>query len=217
VVEGEKSIQELLTSSYEVERLYIQAERVSNVILNSGIELVECSAKDMERISNLKSPPGVLALVNIPKSLDVELPEDEWTLVADGINDPGNLGTIIRIADWFGIRQVICSHDAVELYNPKTIMATMGSFIRVAVGYTDLVPIMSSSKAPLYFALLDGTSVKQLKEPAPGAIVIGSEANGIRPELLSIAHTAISIEGKGNAESLNAGVSAGILCYAMCG
>ncbi len=216
-MEGEKSIQELLTSSYGVERLYIQSERVSNVILNSGIELVECSAKDMERISNLKSPPGALAQVNIPKQEEVRIPANEWTLVADGINDPGNLGTMIRIADWFGIRQVICSTDTVELYNPKTLMATMGSFTRVKVSYTDLKELMSEGKTPLYFALLEGTSVKELHDPAPGVIVIGSEANGIRPELLSITHTAISIEGQGNAESLNAGVSAGIICYAMCG
>jgi len=215
VVEGEKSIQELLTSSYEVERLYIQSERVSDVILNSGSELVECSAKDMERISNLKSPPGALALVNIPESKVSQLHEGEWTLVADGINDPGNLGTIIRIADWFGIKQVICSIDTVELYNPKTLMATMGSFTRVEVSYADLSQVMIASTAPLYFALLDGTSVKELKDPTPGAIVIGSEANGIRHELLTFPHTAISIEGKGTAESLNAGVSAGIICYAL--
>ena len=125
VVEGEKSVQELLTSSYKVERLYIQSERVSDLIIKSGIELIECSSKDMERISNLKSPPGVLALVDIPTPPDIELRPEKWVLVADGINDPGNLGTMIRIADWFGMDQLICSIDTVELYNPKTLMATM--------------------------------------------------------------------------------------------
>jgi len=215
VVEGEKSVQELLTSSYKVERLYIQSERVSDLIIKSGIELIECSSKDMERISNLKSPPGVLALVDIPTPPDIELRPEKWVLVADGINDPGNLGTMIRIADWFGMDQLICSIDTVELYNPKTLMATMGSFTRVSVTYTDLNPFLKRSKVPLYFALLEGSSVRELKNPTPGAIVIGTEANGIRPELLSLPHTAISIQGKGSAESLNAGVSAGIICHAL--
>lgn len=215
VVEGEKSIQELLTSPYDVERLYVQSERITNVILESGIEFIECSAKEIERISSLKTPPGTLALVNIPKAPIASIPKDSWTLVADGINDPGNLGTIIRIADWFGIENVACSRDTVELYNPKTLMATMGSFTRVNVIYTDLNTLLTEFEVVRYFALLDGKPLSDLKDPKPGAIVIGSEANGIRPELLELTHIPISIPGKGNAESLNAGVSAGIICYSL--
>jgi len=215
LVEGEKSVNELLTSSYDVERLYIQSEHLSNVILASGIETIECTSKEMERISTLKSPPGVLALVNFPNQTPLKLRWDEWTIVADGINDPGNLGTIIRVADWFGIDKVLCSLDTVELYNPKTLMATMGSFSRVDVYYCLLEELLAESEIPKYFALLEGESIESMGSPKPGLIVIGNEANGIRAELQNLPHIPISIPGMGKAESLNAGISAGIICYQL--
>jgi TrmH family RNA methyltransferase len=131
----------------------------------------------------------------------------------DGIQDPGNMGTIIRTADWFGIQQIICSNDTVELYNPKVIQSTMGSFTRVKVWYKNLKEIFANNDAdvPVYGALLQGKSIYDIPEISEGILLMGNEGNGIRPENLSFITQPITIPKQGGAESLNVGVATGII------
>jgi TrmH family RNA methyltransferase len=142
------------------------------------------------------------------KALDLA---DQLTLVLDGIQDPGNMGTIIRTADWFGIRQIVASEDTVDVYNPKVIGATMGSFMRVTVVYKNLEEWIPSVKLPVYGALLEGENVFTTKTPNGGLLVIGSEGKGIRENIIDFITHPVTIPKIGDAESLNAGVAAGII------
>ena len=130
----------------------------------------------------------------------------------DDIKDPGNLGTIIRIADWYGITKIYASMETVDLFNPKTISSTMGSFTRVQVQYVDLVDILKQSNKPLLYTLMQGDSIYDVSKRTEGMIVIGSEANGISDGLLELAHQSITIPRTGGAESLNAAVATAIVC-----
>jgi TrmH family RNA methyltransferase len=131
--------------------------------------------------------------------------------VLDGIQDPGNMGTIIRTADWFGITQIVASEDTVDVYNPKVIGATMGSFMRVSVTYKNLADWMPTVKLPVYGALLEGENVFTTKAPNGGLLVIGSEGKGIRENILDLITHPVTIPKIGDAESLNAGIAAGII------
>jgi len=133
------------------------------------------------------------------------------TLALDGIQDPGNMGTLIRIADWFGINTILASEDSVEVYNPKVIQSTMGSFIRVKVGYGNLSHLLSDAAIPIFGALLEGASVYNQSPIAEGVLLIGNESKGIHTELLPYISAPIHIPRIGGAESLNAAVAAGIL------
>ena len=133
-------------------------------------------------------------------------------LALDNIQDPGNLGTIIRIADWFGISQVVCSEDTADVYNPKVVQATMGSIARVMVSYTSLTGWLSKQKeACIYAAVLDGQDVRTMKKPSGGILVIGNESKGISDEVLKLCNVRITIPQMGKAESLNAAVATGII------
>ncbi len=212
MVEGEKSVAELIHSDYKISEINASNQWIeSNAELRVDYPIKEASKADLERMSFFKSPSPVLAIAS---EKDPILPDftQKWTLCLDGINDPGNLGTIIRIADWYGIKQVLCSTDTVDLYNPKSISSTMGSFTRVDVIYTDLTDVLPQSNSPLLFTLMEGESVVNMKLTEGGIIVIGSEANGISKQVLSLQHKAITIPRIGQAESLNAGVATAIIC-----
>lgn len=215
LVEGAKSVMELFHSSYKIERIYRIESSEAHSELSHTVDVVSCTRADMERISQLKTAPELIALANIPEVKSVNKDQGGWILGLDRINDPGNLGTIVRIADWFGIREIWCSPDTVDLYNYKTLMACMGSFTRVEVLYGDLATLLTESKRTKYFALLEGEDVRFVEQTSPGILVIGNEANGISDELMQIPHIAVSIRGYGGAESLNAAVSAGILCHTL--
>ena len=137
----------------------------------------------------------------------------ELVLVLDGIRDPGNLGTIIRIADWFGIKQIACSMDCVDMFNTKTLQSSMGSFQRIEIGYFDLENLLEQyPKVNTYAAVIDGKNVFNMTGEKEGFLIIGSESHGIRPALATKVQHRISIPKMGGAESLNAGVATGILC-----
>ncbi len=143
--------------------------------------------------------------------------KNKITLVLDTIQDPGNLGTIIRIADWFGVEQVVCSRDSADLYNSKTIQATMGSFLRVKLFYRDLGEWLSTvNDVRIYAAEMEGRSVSSMEKIKEGVIVIGNEYQGISPEILKYCNARITIPGKGGAESLNAAVATGIILSHVC-
>jgi TrmH family RNA methyltransferase len=171
----------------------------------------EVSASELERLSTLTTPNQVVGIFRKPVFPSPDF-DQSVTLLLDGIQDPGNLGTIVRIADWFGIRQVVCSPECADVFNAKTVQSTMGSICRVQVLYDELAGwIGRHADLPSYAAVLDGVSLYQLKKIRRGIIVIGNESHGIRQELLTrIAHP-LTIPRIGNAESLNAAVATGII------
>jgi len=186
-------------------------------ILSHNIKSIEISASDLAKISALTSPQQILALVKVPKArvLTTEILKGSFTIVLDGIQDPGNLGTIIRTADWFGIKLLVCSEDTVDVYNSKVVQATMGSLSRVHVAYTNLGEFLVHAEVPVFGALLDGKSIYQTQFGMEGIVILGNEGNGIRPEIISQIEFPVTIPRFGEAESLNVAVSASIFCSEM--
>jgi len=168
----------------------------------------------LDKISTLQAPQGILALVHTPESSKANKDElkNKFTLVLDGIQDPGNLGTIIRTADWFGIKEVICSPNTVEVYNPKTVQATMGSLCRVKVSYQDLPELLSDIKIPVFGAMLDGNSLYETQWGKEGLVILGNEGQGVSQEIINLIDRPVTIPRVGEAESLNVAVSAAIFC-----
>lgn len=187
----------------------------------SGKWIVESvSSTQMEQISGLANASPVLAVLSLPVvEPNVAALAQERVLVLDTIRDPGNLGTIIRTADWFGLKHVLASKDTVDLFNPKVVQSTMGSMFRVQVHYVDIEEAVAKLKQEnpafkIWGAVLDGTTSRELAATQdPGALVIGNEANGISDEVMAQLDERVTIPGKGGAESLNAAVSASILLY----
>jgi len=209
IAEGPKLVEELLNSHYTVHKLYASAEWLNDNKQNR-VEVVEVSEAELEKLSSLQTPNKVVAVVQ-QKDVAIPTTKGKISLVLDGIQDPGNLGTIIRIADWFGIGEIICSEDTVELYNPKVVQGTMGSFVRVNVWYGDLKKFLSNNPMPVYGTLLHGNSIYQIAKPTEGLLVIGNEGKGIRDEVLPFIKYPITIPKIGGAESLNAAVATGIV------
>lgn len=219
LVEGSKAALEVLKGGHPfvVESIFGSADWLDKnaATLETFSETTfETSEKDMERISALSTPSDVLLVLKEPAEQSIPTPiAGHWALALDGIRDPGNLGTLLRIADWYGITDVYCSEDSAEVHNPKTIMSTMGSFLRVRAHKCSLSDVFSqSSKIPVYGALLGGKSVYDTDFTTPGFLLIGNEAQGIRPDLLDFVSNRVFLPGKGGAESLNASVAGGILC-----
>jgi TrmH family RNA methyltransferase len=175
------------------------------------IDITEVSELELEKISQLKTPNQVLAVARqLPPA--VLKANGHLTLVLDTIQDPGNLGTIIRIADWFGVEQIVCSADTADIYSPKVVQSTMGSIARVKIMYTDTIGwVREQEGVRVYATVLEGQDIRTLKKIKEGIILVGNESKGIGPELLELANARITIPGKGNAESLNAAVATGIV------
>ncbi len=218
IAEGPKIVGELLRSPFYVESVYAVGEWMkNNKSITEKTEITEVSEQELKRISSLKTPNQVLAVVNIPDTkTDNDSLKNELVLVLDDINDPGNLGTIIRSADWFGVRHIVCSNNTVDVYNPKVIQATMGSFIRVKTIYTDLTEFFTSLSftPPVFGALLTGKSIYKMKLPSEGFIIIGNESKGISGSLKQfITHPVMipSFAHIKSAESLNASVATSII------
>jgi len=204
IVEGEKNVEELLLSDFEVLDIYATDD------WHNDVSHIKISPKELGRISSLSTPNKVLALVKIPDSNSINT--NITSVVIDGVNDPGNLGTIIRTANWFGINQVICSNNSVDFFNAKVIMASMGSVFKTEVFYTDLKEHLSNSKLPIYGALLEGESIYNVKFNEPSLLLLGSESHGISKDLFPFITDKTTIPGSGNAESLNLGISTAIYC-----
>ncbi len=215
IVEGIKSVTEFIHSDYIVDSVFC-TENVMPKLgnLSQKIKLSQISSSDLDRLSNLNTPQHVLALVKIPEQqeLNIEKLQNEFSLILDGIQDPGNLGTIIRTADWFGINNIICSEDTAEIYNPKVVQASMGSLPRINVRYTNLERFLSNCKIPVYGALLNGESIYQTSFEQKGVLIFGNEGRGIRPEISKFITYPVTIPAFGKAESLNVAISAAIFC-----
>ena len=215
IIEGIKSIIEFIHSSYEIDSIYYLAQnRPLLPNLPANIKLFEVNNAELEKISTLQAPQGIIALVHIPKDpiFEPDRLRNSFSIVLDGVQDPGNLGTIIRTADWFGIQQVICSFNTVEVYNPKTVQATMGSLSRIKVVYAELLPLLKASALPVFGAVLDGTSMYATNWGKEGLVILGNEGQGISAELMPLITHPVTIPRIGGAESLNVAVSAAILC-----
>jgi len=210
IAEGEKVVSELLRSDFEIKNIYATKEwKVSND------NITQISNAELQRISNLKSPNKVLAVVQFKNHKIIK--HDGITLVLDDINDPGNLGTIIRMCDWFGVKQIICSKNTVDIFNPKVVQSAMGSAFRVQVNYTDLENYLSEIKTPIYGAFMDGKNLKEVKLPKSAHLVLGNEANGISAEINKLITDKVAIKNIGNsAESLNVAVATSILLHVFC-
>ena len=218
VVEGRKMTEELLQSDFKVESLFA-TERFLADCPTPFPQAEIVNEVQMSQMSGQDTPPGILAVVKIPKQRQLDK-NPRLILALDGIANPGNMGTIIRTAEWFGIRDIVCSHDCVEIWNPKVIQATMGSIFRINILETELPTFLSNQihKGKAVFgALLDGQNLFEMESPKEGIIVIGSESHGIRSEVLPHITHAVTIPRKNNSatESLNASVAAAIIMAEM--
>ncbi|MBP6456300.1 MAG: RNA methyltransferase [Chitinophagaceae bacterium] len=210
VIEGPKMVDELLQSKLEIEKIYALNSWHSSFLKNlHTVEIIE--DYELKKISQLETPNEVLAIARFKKE-KINFNLDNISIALDDIQDPGNLGTIIRIADWYGINQIYCSPKTVDMYNTKTIQASMGSIFRVSIHYVDLIKELSPLKERCMAAVLNGTSIKECKLPTNGILIIGNESKGINEDLLKICNHKISIPRKGKAESLNAAIACGIIC-----
>jgi TrmH family RNA methyltransferase len=199
---------EMIAAGYPLKAVYALDSWESP---DTTLEVTRIEAFELEKMSMLQTPNQVLAVAMMPQKKEALELAGPLTIVLDGIQDPGNMGTIIRTADWFGITQIVASEDTVDVYNPKVIGATMGSFMRVTVTYKNLADWMPTVKLPVYGALLEGENVFTIKTPQKGLLVIGSEGKGIRENILDLITHPVTIPKTGGAESLNAGIAAGII------
>jgi len=215
MVEGYKSVTEFINSSYQVDTIYHTPAIASKMLnLSRKINFQEISLNELEKISSLKTPQEVIGLVKIPiwPILNYNSLKQKFSLVLDNVQDPGNMGTIIRTADWFGITDIICSEDTVDVYNPKVVQATMGSLARVNVHYVDLLQTLPEIELPVFGAMLNGKNMYNTNFGNEGLLVMGNEGNGISADIERLISTAVTIPRAGNAESLNVAIATAILC-----
>ncbi len=207
VVEGIKIVKELVDEGLHPFKVFssissLQAE------LNVVVEFV--SETELKKMSGLSTNNGVIGIFEMPKQS--ELADEDWILALDAVRDPGNLGTIIRLCDWFGIRQLVCSSDTVDCYNPKVLQATMGSIARVNIRYTNLVEYLAKSELPIFGTFINGPNIYDRDFPKTGILVMGNEANGISREIENAVNERIAIPQFGNetTESLNVATATAI-------
>ena len=213
IMEGKKMVQEVLTEfPHQIIRLYGTASFYKQLSLQPVEKnMVLITDTELEQISVLQTPNLAVAIVKkLPASI---IDKNKWLIALDAIRDPGNLGTIIRIADWFGISQILCSVDCADVYNPKTVQASMGSILRVAVIQGNLQEVLPKCPQPVYAATLGGIAAQKISFEQTGTLLIGNEARGVATELLKFVNTEVSIPSFGHAESLNAAIAAGILLW----
>jgi TrmH family RNA methyltransferase len=213
LVEGDKPVRELLSSGFKVHTVFAVDSWPLAVHIKKA-NLITVSEEELRKISTLENPKEVVAVVEIPNYQSFRIDNDlqGLTIVCDNLNDPGNAGTIIRIADWFGIKQVFFSENSVDIYNPKVVNAAKGSLFRVNCIYTNLRQLFAAnSSVPVYGTVLDGQNIYEADLPTKAFILIGNEANGIGEDLFPFMTHHISIPKFGKAESLNAGVATGIV------
>jgi TrmH family RNA methyltransferase len=208
VAEGIKTVRELLGSNFGVYKIYVTDSSLLKNQNNQG-ELI--SESELKLMSSLKNPNGVLAVFYFPEAIPVDF--TDWLVVLDGINDPGNLGTIIRMCDWFGIHHLVCSPNTVDCFNPKVLQATMGSISRVNIVYRELTDFLSNVEVPIYGAYMHGEPIYKKTVSKTGILVMGNESNGISKEVEVLVNEKISIPqfGKETTESLNVATATAIL------
>jgi len=214
IAEGIKVIQELLEADFEATNIYVTTPLISGDLAQKCTLI---SDDELKKMSALTVPNNCLAVFKIPES--TPFTEKGIVLALDQIRDPGNLGTIIRICDWFGISHILCSADTVDCYNPKVVQATMGSIARVNCFYTDLIPVLAKTKLPVFGTFMDGANIYKTALPSEGIIVMGNEANGISSAVEALVSSKIAIPRFGNlqkTESLNVATATAIIMSEFC-
>lgn len=228
IAEGAKIVPELLNSEIEVQQVFATKEFFEKNHIEKRIDCIEVKYNELERLSAQTTPADVLAVCKIPDySFHKKELKGKLTLVLDDIKDPGNMGTIIRIADWFGIDSILCSTESTDVYNPKVVQATMGSISRIKLHYLGLGDFFrnlhdgtpSFKQFPVYGALLEGENIYKKQLSQEGIIVIGNESRGISENIKEFINHKVTIPsfacykaGKGEAESLNAAIAAAVIC-----
>ncbi len=224
IVEGSRNVLDFLQTPNSCIEIFATVNWLQkNELSISDKNTITVTEDELKKITALKTPSEALAIFKLPNTtFNGKLITDNLTIALDSISDPGNLGTIIRTADWFGIDHIYCSKNTVDAFNPKVVQATMGSLSRVSVIYTDLDKLMASKPKdlPVFGAVLNGTSINEIKPQANGIILIGSEAHGISPSLTKFITNKITIplynlSSTSNPESLNAAIANAIICYAL--
>jgi RNA methyltransferase, TrmH family len=208
-VEGKKGVQEFIDAHFELLQLFTTTDDFIEI---NNKKRFQISPNDLKKMSALTTPNTCLAVFKIPKSKEINT--NNLILALDDIRDPGNLGTIIRLCDWFGIPQIICSHKTVDVFNPKVVQATMGSLGRVTINYVDLPTYLKESTLPVLGTFMNGNSIYKTKFPSKGIIVFGNEANGIQQEIQNLIQNKITIPRFGTlqqAESLNVATAVAIV------
>ncbi|MBN7812845.1 RNA methyltransferase [Algoriphagus sp. H41] len=214
-VEGEKSVLEVLQSDFLVDTLVTTEsfeERHFGQLKSFGGQHITATQKQLEDLGQYQSNDAALAVVQMKPNLAFEPAGESLILALDDVRDPGNLGTIIRVADWYGIDKLVFSPQTAEFYNPKVIQSTMGSFTRVKFFYEDLEKVFAAWQLPVYGAFLDGENIHTLQGPAAGVLLMGNESKGISPALEQKVTQKVTIPGFGKAESLNVAIATAILC-----
>ena len=207
IAEGVKVVRELLKSSFELEIIFSTDHEFSSLDC-----FVQVSDQELKKISSLKTPNKVLALFKIPSQKKIN--SSGLIVALDTVNDPGNLGTIIRLCDWFGVEQLVCSKDTVDCYNSKVVQATMGSLTRVSISYLNLPEYLQTVSLPIFIADMDGVNIHKAKLPASAVLVMGNEANGVSETLKQLVSNKISIPRYCNSnqvESLNVATATAVL------
>ncbi|WP_321346729.1 RNA methyltransferase [uncultured Draconibacterium sp.] len=222
LIEGDKMVKEAIESELKIKLLIVTSQflNLNKIADNFAERIIETDATELKKVSLLQHPQNSLAVCYIPgkQKMPVSLP-DGLSVYLDGIQDPGNLGTILRICDWYGIQNIFCSPDSVDLYNPKVIQASMGSFNRINLNecaFGDLAVLAQKAKIPVFGAFMNGDNIYQQKLPKQAVIVMGNEGNGIRPNVEKQISNRLSIpnfsENTIKAESLNVSVATAIIC-----
>ncbi len=216
LVQGAKSFNELIRSNFQIQRVVATPsfyETIPNDLLQTkGISFYYANERELEAVGSFKSNESVIAVVQMPNATqNPEIGPNELAIVLDDIRDPGNLGTIIRTADWFGIKNIIASPTTADFYNPKVINSTMGSFTRVNVFYTELYEFCAKYKGSIFVSDMIGTNIRNLATPKSGLLVMGNESQGVAPFWEKLKVEKVSIPGGTGTESLNVAVACGIL------
>lgn len=220
IAEGDKIAKEWLMSKALLQMvLATQDWAIDNeaaIKLHPEAELCIVTEHELEKVSALQTPNKAMVIAHMPEE-PITMPKDGWCFALEQLQDPGNMGTIIRIADWFGISHVVASSDSVDFFNPKVVQAAMGGHLRVSLVVADIPQFVKSATQPVFAAVLGGSSMYDVSSQNNGVILIGNESKGLSQELVQLSDYKITIPKKGGAESLNAGVSAGILAAILAG
>jgi TrmH family RNA methyltransferase len=209
LAEGIKVVEEFIQSGFKPHLIFCTSDYSDNLSIS---DLLVIPDKELKSISEFSSPNQIIAIFKIPKIDSIKT--GGFSLVLDDVNDPGNLGTIIRLCDWFGIEQIVCSPNTVDCYNPKVVQASMGSLSRISIVYKDIKSFLREDSRPIYGALLDGDNVYQKKLIKKAILVLGNEANGISKEVEKLITSKVTIPQFGEVkrtESLNVAMATAIL------
>jgi len=213
-VEGDKLCREWLTSAAEIVHLFAEKswlEKYDSILVeHPSLQVTATTQEELQKVATQQHPNQVILIAKLPQKSTLP-PKDSWCLALDRFQDPGNMGTLIRIADWFGIRDIVCSPGCVDVYNPKVLAAAMGGHLRVTIHHTELGLYFIKCTVPVLAATMSGTAIHQLKPKDAAVLLIGNESQGIHPSLLEKSTETITIPRRGGAESLNAAVAAGII------